>query len=130
MANSLSTVSTINGNVNGLAISQNGGYSTTPQGSTAFGESVLVNTGSWQQIVSGTNFGTASTIALFNSSPSGSISLAISASGVVSSLGTVPASPNGTSYPVTSIQWNNLFTALYAQANTSASYGIFVVVSQ
>lgn len=134
MANSANINISVSGQVNGLNLSQAGNLSTIPSGSTALAESILITTGTWQLIITGSNFGTASSFTVFNTQ-TGSINLALSNSfsNTVNNLGTIPAMPSTTSFTgnngnPTSIQWNNTFGGLYAQAVTNNSYGVFVIV--
>jgi hypothetical protein len=129
MANTLNITANINGSINGLNISETSNGAFTPVGSTAFAQSILVPTGSYTLIVTGSNFGTASIFYGENTSTSGSISLALSASGVVNDLGNIPSVGSSTNGIGSIINWNGPFTALYAQAYTTASYGVFVVTS-
>ena len=130
MANSLSIAASVNGNINGLAISQAGNASLVPTGSIALAESVYVNTGSYQQVVTGSGGPfVASVIYSANTSPTGSIALAVSYSGIVASLGTIGPS-NGTQNNSSLVQWNQPFTSLWAQATVTQSYGVFVVATQ
>lgn len=133
MANSAQILISTIGSVNGLNINQSGNSSIIPSGSVALGESIFLTTGVYTLIQTGSNFGTASSITVFNTS-TGSISLAISASGTVSSLGTIlgqsnSASFNGNNGIPTSIAWNNTFSGLYANAS-APTYGVFVIIPQ
>lgn len=128
MANSLNLNSSINGNVNGLTISENSSVSLVPSGSAAFAESLLITTGVYQLVTTGSGFGNVGVIYAANTSPSGSIVLAVSASGAVSALGTIL--PNLTNSTATAINWNGPLSGLYATSLNSSSYGVFVVVSQ
>lgn len=125
MANYLTTTVGVSGNVNGIAINQNGNSTTTPTGSTAFVESTLVNTTSWQLVFTGSS-DPIGTIALFSTDTSGTGSISVS----TSSNGANPilnvTSPLGAAIAT---NWNAPLTALYAKAFVTASYGIFVVVA-
>ena len=132
MANIANINVNLTGQVNGFNLSQGGSVSTSPVGSTALAESILITTGPYQLIQSGTNFGNASSITVFNTG-TGSINLAISSSGNVSNLGTVAAQATTSSFTggnaiPSSIQWNQSFSGIYAQAVASNTYGVFVVL--
>src|SRR5580698_2693604 len=124
MANTLNLNNSVTANINGLSINESSNTSLVPSGSAAYGESLLINTGTtYQLITTGSTFGTASVIYVANSSQSGSISIAVSASNAVSFLGTILPNPTAGGSNATSIQWNQPFSGLYALAGTSASYG-------
>jgi hypothetical protein len=53
----------------------------------------------------------------------------LSASGQVNNLGTLPVT-NGSTNNASVIQWNGLFTGLYAYPTPSASAGWVTIVSQ
>ena len=129
MANNFNTSVNINGNINGLGVTAAGGLSLTPIGSTIFSEAMPITTGSYQLVLTGSNFGTASVFYVENTSTTSSINVAVSSSGGVSALGTLPvATANNSS--ATLINWNQLFAGIYAVANQSASNCVFVVASQ
>jgi hypothetical protein len=131
MANNITLNANIVGNINGLGINEAGNVSLTPNGSTVLAESTQINTGAYQLVLTGSNFGTASIFYVENTGTTGSINLAISTSaGLVSNLGNIPAASATATVGVPSvIQWNNTFNGLYAQATPSASNVVFVVAS-
>lgn len=129
MANSLSTNASVNGNVNGMAIGINGSITTSPTGSTSVQESFLVNTGSYQLVLTGSTIQNVGTIIALNTSPTGSIQLQVSYSGISANLGTLPPSSTGNGTP-SLLQWNAPITGLYAQAFTTQSYGVFALITQ
>lgn len=110
-----------------LSLNKSGNNSLNNTGSFAFAEALTISTGAWTQVCTGSQ--PASVIYVSQGSASvGSLNIAISASGVVNSLGTIgPA--NGTSENPCLIQWNGPFTALFAQAVVSSSNATFVVAS-
>lgn len=128
MANSLSITNGVNGSVNGLTINQNSSVNLTPTGSFLFAESVFVQTGSFQQLYSGSAVG-VSIISLANSSTTASVGFAVSASGVVNNFGTIgPAGVNANNG--SNISWNQSFGSLYAIAYNTASYVNAILVAQ
>ena len=129
MANNLSVNASVQGSVNGLTINSSGANSYTPTGSIVIAESVFVQTGSYQLIITGSSQ-PISTIYVGNSSNSASINVVLSGSnGNVNNLGNVSVS-NGTNNSPSVIQWNQTFNSIWAQAVTTGSYVIFVVASQ
>lgn len=124
MANSLTYNASVTANVNGLSIATNGSNTLSPTGSIVLGESVAINTGSYQLVTTG-SLQNIAIISAFNSNPSSSVNLAVSASGVVSNLGTLPPYVSNNTPSV--ISWGQPFTGLYAQAVSQQSYVVFVV---
>src|SRR5579872_2230337 len=120
MANSATITSQINASINGLTINQSGQLSTIPSGSTAIGESTFLTPSAYTLIATGSNFGNLATLAVYNTS-TGSISIQLSASGVVNNLGVVAGLANTASLPSSpsQIQWNQPFTALYASGSSN-----------
>lgn len=129
MANTLNLSAGVNGSINGLNVNQSSQTALAPTGSTIFAESVLINTSSYQQVFTGSVGQPIGVIYFANTSPTGSISVAVSASGVVSNLGSVGPS-NGINSSGTVIQWNGPITAIYAEALTTQSFGVFVIAAQ
>jgi hypothetical protein len=128
MANNLITNISVNGSVNGLTINTSGGSNLAPTGSIVLAESVLVQTGSYQLVATG-SINPISIIYIGNSGVTGSINVALSSSTGVTNLGNIGPS-NGSINTATLVNWNSTFSGLYAQAITTASYAIFVVSSQ
>ena len=117
-----------NVSVNGLTVSIPSSTTTNvPQGSITLGESILVNTGAYQQVyLSGSSNPIIATITAVGSLPlgSGSISLVASGSGFASNIGNLSGSQ------ASIISWNQPLNALYAEAFTTASFVNFVIVTQ
>jgi hypothetical protein len=130
MANTLTISANINGTVNNGGVGPNNGNTQlTPVGNNVYDNSLTIPPNIWTLVATGSNFGTASVIYIANTSNTSSLSFAISASGVVSNVGTIPPII-GTSNSATLIQWNNTFAGLYALTTPSASAGWYTVVSQ
>jgi hypothetical protein len=118
------------GNINNGGVGPfSGNTSTTPVGIITYENSLPIPLNVWTQVATGSNAGTASVIAFSNTSNTGSITVALSASGEVNNLGTAPAT-NGVTNNASLIQWNNVWTSLWAIANVSASTAWFVVIPQ
>jgi len=117
-----------NVSVNGLTVSVPTTTATNvPNGSITLGESILVNTGAYQQVyLSSSANPTIATITVVGSLPSGSGSVALvaSGSGFASNLGSISGSQASV------ISWNQPLYALYAEAFTTASFVNFIIVTQ
>jgi hypothetical protein len=125
MTNYLSLNVGLLGNINGISINANNNTQTTPTGSIALEYSTLVNTGAFQQIFTGSAGQTIGTIAFFSSNTSGTGSVTLStASAGTPVMAVIPA--GGT---FVNPNWNSTLNALYATATTTASYGVFYVLS-
>ena len=123
MANTLNITIGLTGQVNGENINQNNFVTKTPTGSVVSNTTLYVQTSSWQSVFTNSFAGQPiGTVAVTNLSTSGSIMIS------TSSLGTPVWSTIGPSC-ASSIEWNNILSSLYAQANVSGSYGNFVIVA-
>jgi len=112
-----------NSNVNGLTISQNVGtnYSITPTGSTALGESLFINLGSYQQVYTGSANVSISRITVYNTSATGSINISASGVNIGNAINISPGQ-------AASIPINGIVPVLYAQAVTQLATGSFFVI--
>lgn len=130
MANTLTIAASVNGNVNNGGVGPvNGNTQLIPIGNNVYDNSLTLPPNVWTLVATGSNFGTASVIFSSNTSNTSSLSLALSASGVVNNFGILPAI-TGTNNNASVIQWNNTFTGLYAMPSPSASAAWFTIVSQ
>jgi len=125
MANNLNTFTGVSGVINGVSFNTTNNFASTPTGSIAEISSTLVNTGSWQLVFTGSSGQPIGTIAFFSSNTTGTGSVSVSTSSLGSPvLFTVPAGG-----AAISTNYNSPLAALYAQATTTASYGVFYILS-
>jgi hypothetical protein len=130
MANSLTLTANINGVINNDNVGPvNSTTQLVPSGSLMYNISIPVNTGAYQQVVTGSNIGSASVFYIANTSSTGSIAVAVSASGTVSNLGFIPAQSSSNTPNASLIQWGAPFAALYATNTIANGAAIFIVTT-